>query len=86
VINVGCPNSASCISKRIRNPKRVVGSDLRRVLAVHLEVKGKHYLVCTELSGHAYEALRATGVVVPPGRWPYSGYVPLVAPEMLIPR
>ena len=30
---------------------REVVSDLKRVKAVHLEVKGEQYLACTELSG-----------------------------------
>ena len=48
---------------------REVWRDLRRVKAVHLEVKGKPYLVRTELSGHAYQAFRAAGVGVPPRWW-----------------
>ena len=44
---------------------REVIRDLRRVKAVHLEVKGKEYLARTELSGYAYEAFRAVGVAVP---------------------
>jgi len=45
---------------------REVIRDLRRVKAVHLEVKRKEYLARTELSGYAYEAFRAAGVAVPP--------------------
>ena len=45
---------------------RKVGSDLKRVKAVHLEVKGKQYLARTELSGQAYQGFRAVGVAVPP--------------------
>ncbi|HAF71538.1 MAG: Transposase IS4 family protein [Acetothermia bacterium 64_32] len=45
---------------------REVLSDLRRVKAVHLEVKGKPYLARTELSGQAYQGFRAAGVAVPP--------------------
>ena len=45
---------------------REVVSDLKRVKAVHLEVKGTHYLARTELSGRAYQGFRAAGVVVPP--------------------
>jgi len=40
--------------------------DLRRVKAVHLEVKGKPYLARTELSGQAYQGFQAAGVTVPP--------------------
>ena len=45
---------------------REVVSDLKRVKAVHLEVKGKQYLARTELSGRAYQGFRAAGVAVPP--------------------
>ena len=45
---------------------REVLSDLKRVRAVHLEVKGKQYLARTELSGQAYQGFRAAGVAVPP--------------------
>jgi len=45
---------------------REVLSDLKRVKAVHLEVKGKQYLARTELSGQAYQGFRAAGVAVPP--------------------
>jgi len=45
---------------------REVLSDLVRVKAVHLEVKGKPYLARTELSGQAYQGFRAAGVAVPP--------------------
>jgi hypothetical protein len=45
---------------------REVLRDLRRVKAVHLEVKGKRYLARTELSGQAYQGFRAVGVAVPP--------------------
>ncbi len=38
-------------------------SDLRRVKAVHLEVKGKPYLARTELGGQAYQGFQ---VAVPP--------------------
>jgi len=47
--------------------------------AVHLEVKGKQYLARTELSGRRGWRCRR-------GWWPCSGYVPLIAPEMLTPR
>jgi len=40
--------------------------DLKRVKAVHLEVKGKQYLARTELVGQAYQGFRAAGVAVPP--------------------
>jgi len=43
---------------------REVLSDLKRVKAVHLEVKGKQYLARTE----AYQGFRAARVAVP-GRW-----------------
>ena len=33
---------------------RKVGSDLKRVKAVHLEVKGERYLAHTELAWQAY--------------------------------
>jgi transposase len=45
---------------------REVLRDLGRVKAVRLEIKGKPYLVRTELTGHAYQAFRAAGVAVPP--------------------
>ena len=45
---------------------REVLSDLGRVKAVHLEVKGKEYLARTELSGRAYQGFRAAEVAVPP--------------------
>ena len=45
---------------------REVVSDLKRVKAVQLEVKGKQYLARTELSGRAYQGFRAAGVAVPP--------------------
>jgi len=41
-------------------------SDLGRVKALHLEVRAKHCLARTELSGRAYQGFRAAGVVVPP--------------------
>jgi len=44
--------------------------DLRRiVVAVHLEVRGKPYLVRTELSGYADQAFRAAAWPHLPGRW-----------------
>jgi len=36
------------------------------VKAVHLKVKGKHYLARTGLVGQAYQGFRAAGVAVPP--------------------
>ena len=45
---------------------REVLRDLKRVKAVHLEVKGKQYLARTELVGQAYQGFRAAGVAVPP--------------------
>jgi len=45
---------------------REVLRDLGRVKAVHLRVKGKSYLVRTELTGQAYQAFRAVGAAPPP--------------------
>ena len=45
---------------------REVLRDLKRVKAVHLEVKGKQYLSRTELVGQAYQGFRAAVVAVPP--------------------
>jgi len=65
---------------------REVLSDLKRVKAVHLEVKGEEYLARTELSGQAYQGFRAAAMVVPPRVVALQWIRPLIAPEMLAPR
>ena len=45
---------------------REVVSNFKRVKALHLEVRAKHCLAHTELSGRAYQRFRAAGVAVPP--------------------
>jgi hypothetical protein len=39
--------------------------DLAQVQAIHLELDGKHYLVRTDLSGHAAHAFQSAGVRIP---------------------